>query len=214
MKHKAILFDFDLTLVDSFRAGKIADQALTKALGIKVTGISERKSWGMTVETFAAQLARLNNNAVTPAQILKVMHQAMPVAYTQIPFREKDVLKKLRKHEVKLGVLTNNIRKLLNMALKNQLNRDFHFDLIYSHEDRQGKTKAKMLEMAAQHFKVSSSELIYIGDHPEDIKAAKKAGVFAVGITTGLYNREELAEYQPDLIVDSFAELYKKIYEN
>ncbi len=44
---------------------------------------------------------------------------------------------------------------------------------------------------------------VIIGDTPRDIECAKHAGMKCVSVTTGKFSREELAEYNPDLIIDS-----------
>lgn len=44
---------------------------------------------------------------------------------------------------------------------------------------------------------------IIIGDTPNDIRCAKHFGAKSVAVTTGGFSQEELAEYKPDLILDS-----------
>ncbi|MCG8374365.1 MAG: HAD hydrolase-like protein [Balneolales bacterium] len=44
---------------------------------------------------------------------------------------------------------------------------------------------------------------VIIGDTPRDIQCAKHAGMKCVSVTTGKFSGEELAEYNPDLIIDS-----------
>lgn len=47
------------------------------------------------------------------------------------------------------------------------------------------------------------AECAYVGDSPEDVAMAKAAGAFAVGIPGGFPNREALAASAPDLLVAS-----------
>ncbi len=44
-----------------------------------------------------------------------------------------------------------------------------------------------------------------IGDTPRDIQCANNAGMKCVAVTTGYYGREELAEHNPDLIIDDLS---------
>jgi len=56
-------------------------------------------------------------------------------------------------------------------------------------------------------------EFIMIGDMPSDIQAGRDAGVWTVGVASGVSNKEMLAEFKPDLLIDSLDEL-KRLIEN
>ena len=46
-----------------------------------------------------------------------------------------------------------------------------------------------------------------IGDTPHDIACGKAIGARTIAVTTGNFTRAQLAEYQPDRIVDDFSEV-------
>jgi len=50
-------------------------------------------------------------------------------------------------------------------------------------------------------------EWLMIGDMPTDIEAGKEAGFYTIGIASGISKKEALAEFHPDLLVDSLSEL-------
>ena len=52
-----------------------------------------------------------------------------------------------------------------------------------------------------------SAQIYFIGDTPEDIKAARLANSKIVAVCTGIFKAEELASHEPDLCVASCAEL-------
>jgi len=56
-------------------------------------------------------------------------------------------------------------------------------------------------------------EFIMIGDMPSDIQAGRDAGVWTVGVASGVSNKEILADFKPDLLIDSLDEL-KRLIEN
>jgi pyrophosphatase PpaX len=56
-------------------------------------------------------------------------------------------------------------------------------------------------------------EFIMIGDMPSDIQAGKEAGVWTIGVASGVSKKEMLAEFKPDLLIDSLEEL-KRLIEN
>jgi HAD superfamily hydrolase (TIGR01549 family) len=56
-------------------------------------------------------------------------------------------------------------------------------------------------------------EFIMIGDMPSDIQAGRGAGVWTVGVASGVSKKEILAEFEPDLLIDSLDDL-KRLIEN
>ena len=56
-------------------------------------------------------------------------------------------------------------------------------------------------------------DFVMIGDMPSDIEAGKEAGVWTIGVASGVSKREILAKFNPSLLIDSLDELIK-IIEN
>jgi phosphoglycolate phosphatase-like HAD superfamily hydrolase len=56
-------------------------------------------------------------------------------------------------------------------------------------------------------------DFVMIGDMPSDIQAGREAGVWTVGVASGVSKKEILAEFKPDLLIDSLDDL-KKLIEN
>ncbi|NHJ19534.1 MAG: HAD family hydrolase [Candidatus Lokiarchaeota archaeon] len=54
-------------------------------------------------------------------------------------------------------------------------------------------------------------EFVMIGDMPSDIQAGREAGVWTIGVASGVSKKEMLAEFEPDLLIDSLEELKKLI---
>ena len=56
-------------------------------------------------------------------------------------------------------------------------------------------------------------DFVMIGDMPSDIEAGKEAGIWTIGVASGVSKREMLAKFNPSLLIDSLDELMK-IIEN
>lgn len=65
----------------------------------------------------------------------------------------------------------------------------------------------RALEKAIAHYGQTFDQLVIIGDTLLDIKTARHLGAKVVSITTGSNTREELAELEPDMIIDRFEDL-------
>jgi phosphoglycolate phosphatase-like HAD superfamily hydrolase len=51
------------------------------------------------------------------------------------------------------------------------------------------------------------ASICFVGDTPEDIRAARVAGAQVIAVSTGVYQACDLAELEPDLCLSSCAEL-------
>lgn len=71
----------------------------------------------------------------------------------------------------------------------------------------------KALEKAVAHYGQEFDQLIIIGDTLLDIKTARHLGAKVISITTGSNTREELAELEPDMIIDRFEDLGEDFIE-
>jgi phosphoglycolate phosphatase len=73
-------------------------------------------------------------------------------------------------------------------------------------ETARRKPDPEPLLAALERLRVHPAESAYVGDSPEDVTMAKSAGAFAVGIPGGFPNREALAASRPDVLVPSLHE--------
>lgn len=70
-------------------------------------------------------------------------------------------------------------------------------------ETERRKPHPEPLLVALERLSLRPTEAAYVGDSPEDIAMAKAAGAFAVGIPGGFPNREALAASRPDVLAPS-----------
>ncbi len=69
-----------------------------------------------------------------------------------------------------------------------------------------------MIYLAMRNWDCTPDQIIKIGDSRVDIEEGKNAGVrFTIGITTGAQKREELAEANPDFIIDHIEDILEHV---
>jgi HAD superfamily hydrolase (TIGR01549 family) len=73
-------------------------------------------------------------------------------------------------------------------------------------ETARRKPDPEPLLLALERLSLAPAAAAYVGDSPEDVAMAKAAGAFAVGIPGGFPNREALAASRPDLLAPSLGE--------
>jgi HAD superfamily hydrolase (TIGR01509 family) len=70
-------------------------------------------------------------------------------------------------------------------------------------ETARRKPHPEPLLVALERLGLAPRECAYVGDSPEDVTMAKAAGAYAVGIPGGFPNRQALTASAPDLLVPS-----------
>jgi HAD superfamily hydrolase (TIGR01509 family) len=107
----------------------------------------------------------------------------------------------LKKKHIKVGIVTSKMNRVAKEHL-HKTNLLPYVDHIVGYEDViQHKPNKEPIEKALQFFQVSPDETVYIGDHENDIKAAKHAGCLSCGVTYSHRLQALLAE-MPDYVID------------
>src|ERR1700690_436815 len=63
------------------------------------------------------------------------------------------------------------------------------------------------LELALARLKAKPEECVYVGDTPEDIRMARRAGVHAIGVLGPFPTAKHLRAESPDVLLNSIREL-------
>jgi phosphoglycolate phosphatase len=116
-----------------------------------------------------------------------------------------ETLQFLRRQGWKVGVVTRNSEA----AVRTICTRiDGLCDVFLPREAvRFAKPHPEHLQRALDHLHVPAHEAVMVGDGPIDIVAGKALGLMTVAVLTGGGRREALLASQPDLIVESVADL-------
>lgn len=115
----------------------------------------------------------------------------------------KRTLRKLEKHGVVTGLVTGNLTKIgwkkLEMA---GLREFFRFGAFAElARDRAGLVKIAIREARAQKWISTQSRISLIGDHPNDVNAARANKVRAIAVATGPATYNDLLAHAPDVIL-------------
>lgn len=208
-----MLFDIDGTLLR--RAGPHHRQALIDSVR-RVTGF-ETTTEGVPVQGMLDRdiLSRMLSNAgVSPARIRRHM-PAMVALAQQIYARTcpdlrrrvcpgaRMLLYRLSRRGIPVGLVTGNLTrigwtKMERAGLKPYLRFGAFAELA---KDRSGLVRIALRHARRQGWIDRSSPVALIGDHPNDIRAARANGVRSIAVATGVVPAAELAEHTPDILV-------------
>lgn len=204
---KAILFDWDLTLVQPFPVIRRALRKIAQRYDIDVSQATMRELYGEgSCTILLANLYELNKDKLpSKEQFVNEMLDEFVHGHRALEFTHEPVLKTLRGRGYKLGLVTFNVLLNVSAVLKKS---GFTFD-VYITWDSMEKHASKAIGMqdAMKLLDVTPRQTLYVGDTLHDIQFAHEAGVSIVAVTTGVYTKDELREAKPDAIIDHMSEL-------
>jgi pyrophosphatase PpaX len=123
-----------------------------------------------------------------------------------------DVLERLHDEGRRLGVVTAKRRSTVELAFARVPVGHLFETVVGGDETEHHKPHPEPLLLAAERMGADPAETAYVGDSPFDIRAAKAAGMFAVGVTWGrIHDRSRLEAEAPDALVDTAEELLEQL---
>jgi len=210
LRYRAVLFDLDGTLVDSY-------SALTEAVN------HARRTHGLgdlspaRIREFVGEgIERLLQRAFERTDVPASVQVAFESRYDEICCHESKVLADvestldgLAELDVKMAVCTNKptffSKKILDFL---ELSR--HFAAIVG-PDLAGarKPEARHLLVTLESVHCHPSAALFVGDMPIDVCAARNSGIDAAVVASGSSSREQLVAAEPDHFLERFSDLLK-----
>ena len=117
----------------------------------------------------------------------------------------REAIERLQQAGMPLGIVTSGNRARVARELEG-LGLRGHFGAVVSADDvEKRKPDPEPIVRGLELLGVAAGEAAYVGDSPEDVEMAHAAGVYVVGVPGPFPNREELKASGPDLVCDSLA---------
>jgi HAD superfamily hydrolase (TIGR01509 family) len=200
---KGVLFDWDGTLIDSYHADTSAYLAMFKEMGIP-WGLDELEknyspNWYQVYR--AAKLPRkLWNDADRLWRGHYAKHRPKLIAGA------RRVLARLcASHS--LGLVTSGDRGRVTRHL-----REFRLTRLFTARVCSGDTLRKKphpepLRLALRKMQLDPRVCIYVGDAPQDVEMARRAGVRAIGVLGPFPTEKRLRAARPEFVLESIEQL-------
>jgi pyrophosphatase PpaX len=119
----------------------------------------------------------------------------------------REVLKALREHGCRLGVVTSKIRRTTEMGLKLCGLAEYIETVVTVEDVHNPKPDPEGILQALRTLGTEPEHAAMVGDSHYDILAAKNAGVTSVGVSWSLKGKAYLQKYDPDYLIDYMREL-------
>ena len=213
--NRAIIFDWDGTLADTRRVIVTAFQKSLEKYGCIVSddfierriGIGTKKT---ILEAFRDCNLRLKVFELEKVATEKIRIQSELTELVRLFDGAIELLENLH-GEIGIALATMSNRKVVDKLL---LEKDIakYFDLVVcADEVGNPKPDPEIFLLSAKKLNVNPRDCIVIEDSIFGIKAAKKANMKCIAVTSGVYTRQELENAFPDIVIGSLNEKEKII---
>jgi len=200
---RAVLFDWDGTLLNSYDADLHAYLSMFHALGIDWTerDLAQHYSPNWLRVYRAAQLPRSKWIEADRLWARAYKLENPPL----LPGARRIVRLLSRKFD--LGIVTSGNRARVRRQLR-QLELASYFSTCVCSEDAsKKKPHPAPLRLALQRLRRAPEQCVYVGDTAEDIEMARSAGVRAIGVLGPFPTAARLRAAKPAVLLNSVQEL-------
>ena len=186
---RTIIFDFDMTLVDSIYAITRGLNKMAEHFNLRQVDENDtRRVMSLEAKDFWKTLWGYDDPAWRDYFVKAVAGQEKN--YLEVSPGAVELLRRLRNKGFGVGLATNRDNAWYALA---SIGLAKYFDTAVGSRDvSRGKPSPDMLLLAMNQMGADPGQTVYIGDSPYDMEAASKAGVRAVGVLEGGTSREDL----------------------
>lgn len=212
LKVKAVLFDLDGTLVDTFEAFHIMVNDILRRFNMPERSFSENaRLVGKTSRTIAETIARetglnMNLDEFSTMMVREWIYTYMP-KYGRLYPDALETLRELKKRGCLLGVVSNTSREELPNYLNSFKIRGFFNVAVSAGDAEKPKPAPEPVLKAVKMLNVKPEEAVMIGDRPEDIESGRAAGTYTVAVLRSVRPKSELEAAKPDFIINELSEI-------
>jgi HAD superfamily hydrolase (TIGR01549 family) len=205
---KAVFFDLDGTLVDSFQAIQTSyNFALTRMEREQKLSLEEVKrivGGGLRESFFDLVGEPLADRAVT---LFRAKYQEVFLKETLLLPFVFHVITTLAQKKVPLGVITNKYGDFSRAILTEFKLTPYLSTVIGDGDGFPLKPDPAVMKELISKYNLLPEETLYVGDGPVDIEFCRASGIPVYAVATGNYSRAELEKSGPDRLIDSLNEL-------
>ncbi len=203
---KAILFDFDGTLINTndliymshnYAFGKLYGRDITKDEFLKLYG---RPLLESLTDYYGSDGAEL-------LEFYREFNEKNHDLYVKSFDGVEEGIKKLKNDGFLLGIVTSKRKSTLMKGLKFLGLSDYFECLITPADSEKYKPDPEPVLVGCRKIGVFPEETVYVGDSVFDIAAGKAAGTKTCAVKYSLTPADELERLQPDYFVSSIKEL-------
>jgi pyrophosphatase PpaX len=201
---RAVLFDIDGTLLDTWKLVVYAFEHALKEQGISIDRDTIVTTVGPPLpETYKLLAPGADTDLLVEThRSFQVDNLHLSVSFPNV----QETLQKIQDKGIKMSAITNRSKRSSIKTLE-LASLDHFFEIVLSAEDmKNNKPHPEGLFTALKHMGIEPKDALMVGDTEADILAGQAAGVKTVGITHGMRG-EKVKDHNPDHLIHSIEEL-------
>ncbi|HKO59199.1 MAG TPA: HAD-IA family hydrolase [Thermoanaerobaculia bacterium] len=210
LRYRAVLFDLDGTLVDSYAALAEAVNYARREHGLhELSAVRIREFVGDGLE-------KLLQRAFERSDVPRSVQDAFESRYDEICCRESKVLadveatlEELAARGVAMAVCTNKPTSFSRKILEFLQLAPYFRAIIGPDVAGARKPDARHVLHTLEATQCAPADALFVGDMPIDVRAARNSGMDVAVVATGSSSVEQLHASHPDHYLDRFADLVK-----
>lgn len=209
MKYKAIVFDWDGTLMDSISKIVESMQSSAKELGFPVPNYEDAKNViGISLLPALQKLFAIEDDKAAMELFHTYKDHFKDHAQISSPLFTGaiELLEKLRSKGYILAVATGKARQGLEHNWHHSKTEHF-FTTSRTADDAQSKPSPDMLQQILDELNLPVQQVLMVGDTTYDMAMAEAINMDRVGVSFGVHSSDELQKHKPVAIIDSLEEL-------
>jgi HAD superfamily hydrolase (TIGR01549 family) len=195
---RALIFDLDGTLIDTVYAHVFAWQRALAEVDLPVDGWRIHRRIGMSGGLFTRALARELGRPLSDEEINAIQNRHGELFRELLPERRPlpgsvDLLRHLVELGVPYGIATSGRRPEIDASLE-ALGVGADVTVVDRGEVMRAKPEPDLFLACQERMGVEIRDVTVVGDAVWDLLAARRAGMLSVGLLTGGYGEDELAQ--------------------
>ena len=207
---RAVLFDWDGTLVNSYGADSRAYLAMFQALGV---------DWGL--DDLARHYSPNWYRVYCAARLPRVHWDEADRIWTRAYRRENPRLMpgakriiRLLQRNFALGIVTSGNRPRVRKQLRDFALADCFSTCVCCEDAPRRKPHPAPLRLALERMGFAPGECVYVGDTAEDIEMSRRAGVRPIGVLGPFPTAHRVRAARPDALLSSIRDLPELLEAN
>lgn len=208
---KAILFDFDGTLVDSAPAIVKTMEQTFLHLGVAVPEESAmRATIGLPLATALQQLGSLTDEqTVLATATYRELFPQYAMSHLTVFPQVLDTLTILQKQGIRMGIVTSRESSSLDSIMQHHSMASFFEASVTGADGFKPKPAPDMAKALLDRMGLMPEEALVVGDTTYDIEMGNGCGCRTIAVTYGNHDAQTLRSANPTYMIDEFSGILK-----
>lgn len=211
-----IIFDFDGTLINSNKDLALAINKMLSHYNLLPLTLEQVTPFiGNGAKELVKRSVELSmQDKEVSKEMLEQASEIYLSAYQKAPCEETyaypgvvETLSYLNEKGYKMVICTNKLFRFIEPILEKLSIKQFFKYWIGEDSISEKKPNAAPLLYLAKEMNTKIEKCIMVGDSKNDILTAQNAGIESIGVSYGYNYNENIADYKPTMVVDSFSTL-------